>query len=199
MTLGSVEDFVPKHHSIPIPDDGSIPSGVRETLENNRMAEVEEIEDVRRTMRDMREDMHSVAIGLRRLETTVTDARDASREAVGYCRAIAERFLVQHGDALPPMREKVETLRDIVTEAVAEATGPHPEQKTISDRVKDAMQSERLKEDGETWGAIKRSARKGTMDAVRKAIGVLLLLAAGWAAGHIERAYTAPSVAPAAK
>ena len=180
-----------------IPRGMGLDPTLTDIFENNRQAEAEELEDIRGSMRDMRGDMAELRGQAIRLERMTSEAMRASQETLGYCRAIADRFLEQFqhasGGPLPPMREKVPTLRDMV-EAIEEATGPHH-----VEEIKRTVESLSLKADGETWRDIKKAARAGIWDAVRKGVGILLILAAGWAIGHLEGRATAPPSAPGAK
>jgi hypothetical protein len=128
-------------------------------------------------------------------------------EARDQCVRLADKVLEQAhklawsaeshaaNEAPPPMRDKVPTLRDIVVEAVAEATGKHGQSDSV--RAEEAIERAELKRDAAQWRAIKAQAREATWAVIRKIIGIVLLAAAGWAAGHLEGRATAPPV-PAA-
>jgi hypothetical protein len=200
---------MPKHRSRPIPAIIGLDPMLRGELENERLARNEELDDVRQSMRDQSDQMRAMNEHLRRFEALLQRNDQSSQQMLGYCRAVADRVLEHMGvtmpaappsGALPPMRERVPTLRDvqeIAEDAVAKATGG----RTLSQHVALKLDERELQSDAQTWRDIKKAARSGMWDAIRKGVGVALIVAAAWAAGYVHRVLTSPqtTVAPGGK
>lgn len=116
---------MPEYRSKPIPAGFGIDPTLSDIFENNRLADAEEREDIRKSMRAIRGDMAELRGQAIRQERMSTEALNASRETLGYCRAVADKVLEhfqyttakapQQGtdSEAPPMRGKLPTHRDL--------------------------------------------------------------------------------------
>lgn len=112
-----------------IPEGFALDPALRNIINSNLQWARERYDAIYATQREIRDELSSVTTHILKTQAAAAQAIKEARETLGYCRALADRFLEQFGDhmpktsTLPPMRDPMASsmeLRAEMTKGVKE-------------------------------------------------------------------------------